>query len=105
LEPLIPPQEEFPYIIRVVSNILESNGSTSMATVCAGSLALFDAGVPMKKHMAGIAMGLIMEGERYVILSDILGDEDQLGDMDFKVAGTRDGITSVQMDIKIKGIS
>jgi polyribonucleotide nucleotidyltransferase len=105
LEPLIPPQEEFPYIIRVVSNILESNGSTSMATVCAGSLALFDAGVPMKKHVAGIAMGLIMEGERYVILSDILGDEDQLGDMDFKVAGTRDGITSVQMDIKIKGLS
>jgi polyribonucleotide nucleotidyltransferase len=105
LEPLIPPQEEFPYIIRVVSNILESNGSTSMATVCAGSLALFDAGVPMKKHVAGIAMGLIMEGERYVILSDILGDEDQLGDMDFKVAGTMDGITSVQMDIKIKGIT
>lgn len=105
LEPLIPTQEEFPYIIRVVSNILESNGSTSMATVCAGSLALFDAGVPMKKHVAGIAMGLIMEGERYVILSDILGDEDQLGDMDFKVAGTRDGITSVQMDIKIKGLS
>ena len=105
LEPLIPPQEEFPYIIRVVSNILESNGSTSMATVCAGSLALFDAGVPMKKHVAGIAMGLIMEGERYVILSDILGDEDQLGDMDFKVAGTKDGITSVQMDIKIKGLS
>jgi polyribonucleotide nucleotidyltransferase len=105
LEPLIPSQEEFPYIIRVVSNILESNGSTSMATVCAGSLALFDAGVPMKKHVAGIAMGLIMEGERYVILSDILGDEDQLGDMDFKVAGTRDGITSVQMDIKIKGLS
>jgi len=105
LEPLIPPQEEFPYIIRVVSNILESNGSTSMATVCAGSLAFFDAGVPMKEHVAGIAMGLIMEGERYVILSDILGDEDQLGDMDFKVAGTRDGITSVQMDIKIKGLS
>ena len=105
LEPLIPPQEEFPYIIRVVSNILESNGSTSMATVCSGSLALFDAGVPMKKHVAGIAMGLIMEGGRYVILSDILGDEDQLGDMDFKVAGTRDGITSVQMDIKIKGLS
>jgi polyribonucleotide nucleotidyltransferase len=102
LEPLIPPQEEFPYIIRVVSNILESNGSTSMATVCAGSLALFDAGVPMKKHVAGIAMGLIMEGDRYVILSDILGDEDQLGDMDFKIAGTKDGITSVQMDIKIK---
>ncbi|WP_340690960.1 polyribonucleotide nucleotidyltransferase [Hydrogenobacter thermophilus] len=104
IEPLIPPEEEFPYIIRIVSNILESNGSTSMATVCAGSLALFDAGVPMKKHVAGIAMGLIMEGERYVILSDILGDEDQLGDMDFKVAGTKDGITSVQMDIKIKGL-
>ncbi|MEJ7554841.1 MAG: polyribonucleotide nucleotidyltransferase [Aquificaceae bacterium] len=104
IEPLIPPETEFPYIIRVVSNILESNGSTSMATVCAGSLALFDAGVPLKKHVAGIAMGLIMEGERYVILSDILGDEDQLGDMDFKVAGTRDGITSVQMDIKIKGL-
>ncbi|WP_448587337.1 polyribonucleotide nucleotidyltransferase [Thermocrinis sp.] len=105
LEPLIPPQEEFPYIIRVVSNILESNGSTSMATVCAGSLALFDAGVPMKKHVAGIAMGLIMEGDRYVVLSDILGDEDQLGDMDFKVAGTKEGITSVQMDIKVKGLS
>ena len=104
IEPLIPPETEFPYIIRVVSNILESNGSTSMATVCAGSLALFDAGVPLKKHVAGIAMGLIMEGESYAILSDILGDEDQLGDMDFKVAGTRDGITSVQMDIKIKGL-
>lgn len=104
LEPLIPSENEFPYIIRVVSNILESNGSTSMATVCAASLALFDAGVPLKKHVAGIAMGLIMEGDRYVILSDILGDEDQLGDMDFKVAGTKDGITSVQMDIKIKGL-
>ncbi|MFN3946495.1 MAG: polyribonucleotide nucleotidyltransferase [Aquificaceae bacterium] len=104
IEPLIPPEDKFPYIIRVVSNILESNGSTSMATVCAGSLALFDAGVPLEKHVAGIAMGLIMEGDRYVILSDILGDEDQLGDMDFKVAGTKDGITSVQMDIKIKGL-
>ncbi|MFN4320095.1 MAG: polyribonucleotide nucleotidyltransferase [Aquificaceae bacterium] len=104
IEPLIPPEDQFPYIIRVVSNILESNGSTSMATVCAGSLALFDAGVPLKKHVAGIAMGLIMEGDKYVILSDILGDEDQLGDMDFKVAGTKDGITSVQMDIKIKGL-
>ncbi len=105
LEPVIPPEEEFPYIIRVVSDILESNGSTSMATVCGGSLALFDAGVPVKKHVAGIAMGLIKEGDDYVILSDILGDEDHLGDMDFKVAGTRDGITSVQMDIKIKGIT
>jgi polyribonucleotide nucleotidyltransferase len=104
IEPLIPSEEEFPYIIRVVSNILESNGSTSMATVCAASLALFDAGVPIKKHIAGIAMGLIMQGDSYVILSDILGDEDQLGDMDFKVAGTKDGITSVQMDIKIKGL-
>ncbi len=105
LEPLIPPEEEFPYIVRVVSDILESNGSSSMATVCGGSLALFDAGVPMKKHVGGIAMGLIMEGDRYVILSDILGDEDHLGDMDFKVAGTRDGITSVQMDIKVKGLT
>ncbi|MCX7989181.1 MAG: polyribonucleotide nucleotidyltransferase [Aquificaceae bacterium] len=104
IEPLIPPEADFPYIIRVVSNILESNGSTSMATVCAGSLALFDAGVPLKRHVAGIAMGLIMEGEKYVVLSDILGDEDQLGDMDFKVAGTEVGITSVQMDIKIKGL-
>ncbi len=105
LEPLIPPEEEFPYIVRVVSDILESNGSSSMATVCGGSLALFDAGVPMKKHVGGIAMGLIIEGDRYVILSDILGDEDHLGDMDFKVAGTRDGITSVQMDIKVKGLT
>jgi len=107
LEPVIPEEEDFPYIIRIVSDILESNGSTSMATVCGGSLALFDAGVPVKggKHVAGIAMGLIKEGDRYVVLSDILGDEDHLGDMDFKVAGTRDGITSIQMDIKIKGIT
>ncbi len=107
LEPIIPDEEDFPYIIRVVSDILESNGSTSMATVCGGSLALFDAGVPVKggKHVSGIAMGLIKEGDRYVILSDILGDEDHLGDMDFKVAGTRDGVTSIQMDIKIKGIT
>ncbi len=105
LEPLIPPEEEFPYVIRVVSEILESNGSTSMATVCGGSLSLFDAGVPMKKHVAGIAMGLIKEGDEFVVLSDILGDEDHLGDMDFKVAGTRDGVTSIQMDIKIKGLS
>ena len=104
LEPFIPPEEEFPYIIRVVADVLESNGSSSMATVCAGSLALFDAGVPVKKHVAGIAMGLVVEGDKYVILTDILGDEDQLGDMDFKVAGTRDGITSIQMDIKIKGL-
>ncbi len=105
LEPLIPSEEEFPYVIRVVSEILESNGSTSMATVCGGSLSLFDAGVPMKKHVAGIAMGLIKEGDQFVVLSDILGDEDHLGDMDFKVAGTRDGVTSIQMDIKIKGLT
>ncbi len=107
LEPVLPDEDEFPYIIRVVSDILESNGSTSMATVCGGSLALFDAGVPVKggKHVSGIAMGLIMEGGRYVILSDILGDEDHLGDMDFKVAGTKDGVTSIQMDIKVKGIT
>lgn len=105
LEPLIPSEEEFPYVIRVVSDILESNGSTSMATVCGGSLSLFDAGVPMKKHVAGIAMGLIKGEDRFVILSDILGDEDHLGDMDFKVAGTRDGVTSIQMDIKVKGLT
>ncbi|ACO04247.1 MAG TPA: polyribonucleotide nucleotidyltransferase [Persephonella sp.] len=105
IEPLIPDEEEFPYVIRVVSEILESNGSTSMATVCGASLSLFDAGVPMKKHVAGIAMGLLKEDDDYVILTDILGDEDHLGDMDFKVAGTRDGVTSIQMDIKIKGLS
>ena len=107
IEPVLPEEEDYPYIIRVVSDILESNGSTSMATVCGASLALFDAGVPIKgnKHVAGIAMGLILEGDKYVILSDILGDEDHLGDMDFKVAGTREGITSVQMDIKVKGIT
>lgn len=104
IEPLLPSESEFPYIIRAVSDILESNGSTSMATVCSISLALFDAGVPIKKHVGGIAMGLIKDGNRYAILSDILGDEDHLGDMDFKVAGTYDGITSVQMDIKIKGL-
>jgi polyribonucleotide nucleotidyltransferase len=105
LECLIPPEEEFPYTIRVVSDILESNGSSSMASVCAGSLALFDAGVPLRKAAAGIAMGLIKEGDQVAILSDILGDEDHLGDMDFKVAGTADGITACQMDIKIEGIS
>jgi len=105
IEPLIPPEEEFPYVMRVVSEILESNGSTSMATVCGASLSLFDAGVPMKKHVAGIAMGLLKEEDDYVILTDILGDEDHLGDMDFKVAGTRDGVTSIQMDIKIKGLT
>jgi polyribonucleotide nucleotidyltransferase len=102
---LIGDEKEFPYTIRIVSDILESNGSSSMATVCAGSLALFDAGVPLKKACAGIAMGLVKEGDRTAILSDILGDEDHLGDMDFKVAGTADGITGFQMDIKIQGIT
>ncbi|HET6994954.1 MAG TPA: polyribonucleotide nucleotidyltransferase, partial [Chitinophagaceae bacterium] len=98
------PQADFPYTLRVVSDILESNGSSSMATVCAGSLALMDAGVPMPKHVSGVAMGLITKGEKYAILTDILGDEDHLGDMDFKVTGTREGICGVQMDIKIDGL-
>lgn len=105
LKVILPNADDFGYTIRVVSDILESNGSSSMATVCAGSLALFDAGVPMPKAVSGIAMGLILEGERYAILSDILGDEDFLGDMDFKVAGTENGITACQMDIKIEGLS
>ena len=105
LSPLIPGKSEFPYTIRLVSEILESNGSSSMATVCAGSLALMDAGVPLKTATAGIAMGLISDGKNHVILSDILGDEDHLGDMDFKVVGTEGGITALQMDIKIKGLS
>ncbi|MDD5087992.1 MAG: polyribonucleotide nucleotidyltransferase, partial [bacterium] len=105
LHSMIPSWEDFPYTIRVVSEILESNGSSSMATVCAGCMALMSAGVPIKKPAAGIAMGLILEGDKVAILSDILGDEDHLGDMDFKVTGTRDGITACQMDIKIKGIS
>ncbi len=105
LKPVIPQNGEFPYTIRIVSEVLESNGSSSMATVCAGSMALMDAGVPTKSAVAGIAMGLIKEGDEIAILSDILGDEDHLGDMDFKVAGTENGITAVQMDIKIKGIS
>ncbi len=105
LKRLIPSETEFSYTIRVVSDILESNGSSSMATVCAGSLALFDAGVPMPRPVAGIAMGLVKEGDRVAILSDILGNEDHLGDMDFKVAGTTEGITAFQMDIKIQGIS
>ena len=103
--PVIPPEEEFPYTIRVVSDILESNGSSSMATVCGASLSLMDAGVPIKSHVAGIAMGLIKEGDNFVVLSDILGDEDHLGDMDFKVAGTKKGVTAIQMDLKIKGIT
>ena len=105
LKKVAPDAEKFPYTIRIISDILESNGSSSMATVCAGTLAMMDAGVPIKKPVAGIAMGLIKEGDRFAILSDILGDEDHLGDMDFKVAGTSDGITAIQMDIKILGIT
>jgi polyribonucleotide nucleotidyltransferase len=105
LHPILPPAHEFPYTLRVVSEITESNGSSSMATVCASSLALMDAGVPLKAPVAGIAMGLIKEGDRFAVLSDILGDEDHLGDMDFKVAGTANGVTSLQMDIKIQGIT
>ncbi|HZV13617.1 MAG TPA: polyribonucleotide nucleotidyltransferase [Candidatus Kapabacteria bacterium] len=105
LKRVAPKEADFPYTMRIVSDILESNGSSSMATVCAGSLALFDGGVPMPKPVAGIAMGLIKEKDRVAVLSDILGNEDHLGDMDFKVAGTRDGITAFQMDIKIQGIS
>ena len=104
IQPMVPSQEEFPYVLRCVADVLESNGSSSMATVCGASLALMDAGVPLKKPVAGIAMGLIREGDSYAVLSDILGDEDHLGDMDFKVTGTRDGITAFQMDTKIKGI-
>jgi polyribonucleotide nucleotidyltransferase len=105
IRPMLPTAEQFPYTLRVVSEITESNGSSSMATVCGTSLALMDAGVPLAKPVAGIAMGLIKEGERFAVLSDILGDEDHLGDMDFKVAGTGNGITSLQMDIKIDGIT
>ncbi|MBQ5932008.1 MAG: polyribonucleotide nucleotidyltransferase, partial [Tidjanibacter sp.] len=105
LKPMVPVGEENPYAVRVVSDILESNGSSSMATVCAGTLALMDSGLKIKKPVSGIAMGLISEGERYAILSDILGDEDHLGDMDFKVTGTADGITATQMDIKVDGLS
>lgn len=105
LKKIIPSEADFPYTLRIVSEILESNGSSSMATVCGGTLSLMDAGVPISDPVAGIAMGLVMEGDRYAILSDILGDEDHLGDMDFKVAGTAKGITALQMDIKIAGLS
>src|SRR5215218_5549203 len=105
LEPVLPTEEEFPYSLRIVSDITESNGSSSMATVCGGSLSMMDAGVPIKSAVAGVAMGLVMEGNRYAILSDIAGAEDHYGDMDFKVAGTREGITALQMDIKIAGIN
>ncbi len=104
MRPMLPSKETFPYTIRVVSEVTESNGSSSMATVCSSSLSMMDAGVPLKSPVAGIAMGLIKEGDRHAVLSDILGDEDHLGDMDFKVAGTRDGITSLQMDLKITSI-
>ncbi len=105
IRPMLPPKEKFPYTIRVVSEITESNGSSSMASVCGASLSLMDAGVPLARPVAGIAMGLIKEGERFAVLSDILGDEDHLGDMDFKVAGTENGVTSLQMDIKITSIT
>jgi len=105
LVPLLPPKDEFAYTVRVVSEITESNGSSSMASVCGGCLAMMDAGVPMKAHVAGIAMGLIKDGNKFAVLTDILGDEDHLGDMDFKVAGTTSGITALQMDIKIQGIT
>jgi polyribonucleotide nucleotidyltransferase len=105
IKPVIPQDEEFPYTIRIVSDILESNGSSSMATVCGGSLALMDAGVPVSKAVAGVAMGLIKENDKVAVLTDILGLEDHLGDMDFKVTGTRNGITAFQMDVKIAGIT
>ncbi|QXP90674.1 polyribonucleotide nucleotidyltransferase [Methylococcus capsulatus] len=105
VQAIMPTMDEFPYVIRIVSEITESNGSSSMASVCGSSLALMDAGVPTKGAVAGIAMGLILEGEEFAVLSDIMGDEDHLGDMDFKVAGTRDGVTALQMDIKIDGIT
>ena len=105
LTAVLPTQHEFPYVLRVVSDITESNGSSSMATVCGASLALMDAGVPLKAPVAGVAMGLIKEADRFAVLTDILGDEDHLGDMDFKVAGTENGVTALQMDIKITGIT
>jgi polyribonucleotide nucleotidyltransferase len=105
LLPVLPHEEEFPYTIRVVSDILESNGSSSMATVCGGSLALFDAGVPMVAPVAGVAMGLVKKGDRFAVLSDIAGQEDHYGDMDFKVAGTREGVTALQMDLKLTGVT
>jgi polyribonucleotide nucleotidyltransferase len=105
LSPILPNEKSFPYTIRIVSEIMESNGSSSMATVCGASLSLMAAGVPVKSHVAGVAMGLIKEGDRYIILTDILGTEDHVGDMDFKVAGTREGVTAIQMDIKIAGVT
>jgi polyribonucleotide nucleotidyltransferase len=105
VQAVLPAADRFPYVIRIVSDITESNGSSSMASVCGASLSLMDAGVPLKAPVAGIAMGLVKEGERFAVLSDILGDEDHLGDMDFKVAGSANGITALQMDIKIEGIT
>jgi polyribonucleotide nucleotidyltransferase len=105
LEPLIPPKEEFPYTLRLISEVLESNGSSSMASVCGSTLALMDAGVPIREHVAGVAMGLVLKGDKYAILTDIQGMEDALGEMDFKVAGTKKGITAIQMDIKVQGIT
>jgi polyribonucleotide nucleotidyltransferase len=105
LTPVVPSEEDFPYTIRVVSEVLSSNGSTSQASVCASSLALMDCGVPIKTPVAGVAMGLVTDGQKFAILSDIQGMEDHLGDMDFKVAGTRNGVTALQMDIKIEGLS
>ena len=101
----MPDMTKFPYVIRIVSEILESNGSSSMASVCGTSLSLMDAGVPIKAPVAGVAMGLVLEGGRFKVLTDILGDEDHLGDMDFKVAGTKDGVTALQMDIKVEGVT
>src|SRR5690606_11218862 len=105
VQSMLPSQDDFPYVIRVVSEITESNGSSSMASVCGASLALMDGGVPLKAPVAGIAMGLVKEGDKFAVLTDMLGDEDHLGDMDFKVAGTAKGITALQMDIKIQGIT
>jgi polyribonucleotide nucleotidyltransferase len=105
LLPVVPGKEDFQYAVRVVSEILESNGSSSMASVCGGSLSLMDAGVPIKDAVAGVAMGLVSEGEKMVVLTDIIGDEDHYGDMDFKVTGTKDGVTALQMDIKIDGVT
>ena len=105
MEPVIPSESEFPYAIRLVSEVIESNGSTSMGSVCGSTLSLMDAGVPIKRPVSGIAMGLVKEEDGFAILSDIQGMEDALGDMDFKVAGTRNGVTALQMDIKIAGVS
>ena len=105
LLPVIPNEDEFPYALRLVSDVMGSNGSTSMASVCGSTLSLMDAGVPIKAPVAGVAMGLVLEGSRFKVITDILGDEDHLGDMDFKVAGTTQGVTALQMDIKITGIT